>query len=71
MSFPVPLYWGDIMTVKELIEALKKQPKDAIVMYRHNKYGRIDIDKVEYAEEELLFGHKIKTVTLEGESKES
>lgn len=59
------------MTVKELIEKLKKQPDDAIVMYRHNKYGRIDVDVISYSEEELLFGRKIKTVTLEGESKES
>lgn len=59
------------MTVKELIEKLKKQPDDAIVMYRHNKYGRIDIDTISYSEEELLFGRKIKTITLEGESKEN
>ena len=59
------------MTVKELIEILKKQPKDAIVMYRHNKYGRIDIDTVDYSEEQLLFGCKIKTVTLEGKVKEN
>jgi len=59
------------MTVKELIENLKKQPSDAIVMYRHNKYGRIDIDTIHYSEEELLFGYKIKTVTFEGESKEN
>lgn len=59
------------MTVKELIEILKKHPNDAIVMYRHNKYGRIDIDKVSYSEEDLLFGHKIKTITLEGETKEN
>lgn len=59
------------MTVKELIEALKKQPSDAVVMYRHNKYGRIDIDKIIYTEDEMLFGYKIKTVTFEGESKEN
>lgn len=59
------------MTVKELIEVLKKQPKDATVMYRHNKYGRIDIDKITYSEEKLLFGQKIGTVTLEGETKEN
>ena len=59
------------MTVKELIELLKKQPKDAVVMYRHNKYGRIDIDKVDYSEEQLLFGKKIGTVTLEGKTKEN
>ena len=59
------------MTVKEFIEALKQQPKDAIVMYRHNQYGRIDIDMITYSEETLLFGHKIKMVTLEGEVKEN
>ena len=58
------------MTVKELIEQLKKQPGDAIVMYRHNVAGRIDIDTLVYSEENLLFGHKIKTITLEGKSKE-
>ena len=57
------------MTVKELMDLLKKQPNDAIVMYRHNKYGRIDIEEVNYTEEEMLFGHKIKTVTLEGTKK--
>ena len=57
------------MTVKELIDILKEKPNDAIVMYRHNKYGRIDIEDVSYSEEELLFGQKIKTVTLEGEKK--
>lgn len=59
------------MTVKELIDKLKKQPNDAIVMYRHNKYGRIDVDVISYSEEELLFGQKIKTITLEGETKEN
>lgn len=58
------------MTVKELISKLKKQPQDAIVMYRHNKYGRIDVNKITYTEEQLLFGIKIKAVTLEGETKE-
>jgi len=57
------------MTIKELITELKKLPKDSVVMYRHNKYGRIDINKIEYSEEQLLFGKKIKTVTLEGEAK--
>ena len=59
------------MTVKELIDELKRFPTDAVVMYRHNKYGRIDIDKVLFSEEEMLFGYKIKTVTLEGETKEN
>ena len=54
------------MTVKELISILKKQPDDAVVMYRHNEHGRINVDEVFYAEEKLLFGQKIKTVTLEG-----
>lgn len=58
------------MTVKELIEFLKKQPKDAIVMYKHNRYGRIDVKEIIYSEEKLLFGEKIKTVTLSGELKE-
>ena len=59
------------MTVKKLIEELKQYPDDAVVMYRHNKYGRIDIQAANYSEEEMLFGYKLKTVTLEGESKEN
>lgn len=58
------------MTVKELINILKQKPLDAIVMYRHNKYGRIDIDNIVYTEEQLLFGNKIKTITLEGKTEE-
>lgn len=60
-----------MMTVKELINELKKQPGDAIVAYRHNKYGRIDIDQIIYSEENLLFGEKIKMITLEGQAKEN
>ena len=59
------------MTVKELIDALKKEPADAIVTYRHNEYGRIDIDTIVHTEEELLFGRKIHMITLEGKSKEN
>ena len=59
------------MTVKELIEELKKLPADAYVMYRHNQHGRIDIDTIVHTEEELLFGRKIHTVTLEGKTKEN
>jgi len=59
------------MIVKELIEELKKLPADAYVMYRHNKYGRIDIDTIIHTEEELLFGRKIHTVTFEGKTKEN
>lgn len=58
------------MTVKELIDQLKELPKDTIVMYRHNKYGRIDIDTIVHTEEQLLFGHKIHSVTFEGKAKE-
>ena len=59
------------MTVKELIEELKKLPADAYVMYRHNQHGRIDINTIVQTEEELLFGRKIHTVTLEGKTKEN
>ena len=41
------------MTTKELIDVLSKFPEDSIVMYRHNKYGRIDINKVSIAINEL------------------
>lgn len=59
------------MTVEELIYKLMKLPQESIVMYRHNKYGRIDIDTVEF-EQELLAsgGGYIRTVTLSGKYKE-
>jgi len=55
------------MTVKDLIKKLKTLPDDAVVTYRHNKYGRIDVEDITYTEEELLFGKKMIFVTLEGE----
>lgn len=58
------------MTVKELKEILDKYPDDVIVMYQHNKYGRIDIDEVDYKEENLLTGGIIKTLTLEASFEE-
>ena len=54
------------MTVKELKEILEKYPEECVVMYRHNKYGRIDIDEIDYKEENLLSGAKIQTLVLEG-----
>jgi len=59
------------MTIKELKEILEVYPEDSIVMYRHNKFGRIDIDEIDYKEEELLSGEKIKTLTLEASFEES
>lgn len=59
------------MTVKELKEILDVYPEDSVVMYRHNKFGRIDIDEIDYKEEELLSGEKIKTLTLEASFEES
>ena len=64
------LYWSDIMTNKELKDILFKYPEDCIVMYRHNKFGRIDIDYVDFIEEELLSGEKIKTIVLEASFEE-
>ena len=58
------------MTVEELIVELNKLPKDSIVMYRHNKYGRIDIDKIDYQQELLYSGRYIKTATFEGTFRE-
>ena len=58
------------MTVEELIKKLMELPQEAIVMYRHNKYGRIDIDTVDSEEELLLSGGYIRTVTLSGKFKE-
>ena len=58
------------MTAEELIAKLSKLPKDSIVMYRHNKYGRIDIDKIDFQEEIMYSGKHICTVTLEGKYKE-
>ena len=46
-------------------------PEESIVMYRHNKFGRIDIDEIDYKEEELLSGEKVKTLTLEASFEES
>ena len=60
------LYWSDNMTVKELKEILEKYPEDCLVMYRHNLYGRIDIDEIDYKEETLLTGVKFKALVLEG-----
>jgi len=58
------------MTVKELKEILNKYSEDAVVMYRHNKYGRIDVDEIDYKEENLLSGETIKTFTLEASFEE-
>ena len=57
------------MNVGELVAILTQYPEDAIVMYRHNKYGRIDIDTVIYAEEEMN-DKVIHTLTLEGKAEE-
>ena len=70
MTLALLLFWSDIMTIKELKEIIEKYPEDSIVMYRHNKYGRIDVDEIDYKEEELLSGEKIKTFTLEGSFEE-
>lgn len=59
------------MTIKELKEILDMYPEESIVMYRHNKFGRIDIDEIDYKEEELLSGEKVKTLTLEASFEES
>ena len=59
------------MTIKELKEILEVYPEDSIVMYRHNKFGRIDIDEIDYKEEELISGEKVKTLTLEASFEES
>ena len=59
------------MTIKELKEILDVYPEEAIVMYRHNKFGRIDIDEIDYKEEHLLSGETVKTLTLEASFEES
>lgn len=58
-----------MMTIKELKEMLDKYPEDAIVMYRHNKYGRIDIDKIDYKEENTASKH-FKSLILEASFEE-
>lgn len=58
------------MTVDELIQKLINLPQDAIVTYRHNQYGRIDVDTVEFAQELLYSGGYIRTVTLSGKYEE-
>lgn len=58
------------MTVQELVDILAAMPSDADMLYLHNEYGRISIDKVEMKEETLLTGEKYNTVTLSGSFKE-
>ena len=58
------------MTVKELKEIIASCPDDAIVTYRHNQYGRIDVDYIDYKEEERLSGKKEWILTLEAEFEE-
>ena len=58
------------MTVDELIQKLINLPQDAIVTYRHNQYGRIDVDTVEFTQELLYSGGYIRTVTLSGKYEE-
>lgn len=58
------------MTVKELINKLSTLPQDSIVMYKHNRYGRIDVDTVDYQQELMYSGGYIRTVTLEGSAEE-
>lgn len=54
------------MTVGELKKILSDYPDSAIIMYRHNKSGRIDVNEAVYKEEKLLSGKMIKSLTLEG-----
>lgn len=58
------------MTIRELKEALQSLPEDSIVTYRHNKYGRIDIDAISFEEEKTLTGNTIKLITLEASFEE-
>ena len=58
------------MTNKELKDILFKYPEDCIVVYRHNKHGRIDIDFIDYTEETLVSGDKIHILTLEASFEE-
>lgn len=47
-----------------------KLPQESIVMYEHNKYGRVDIDTIDFNQELLLSGGYIRTVTLSGKYEE-
>lgn len=58
------------MTNKELQDILSKYPDECIVMYRHNKYGRIDIDCVDLTEEAMMSGNKKYLITLEANFEE-
>lgn len=58
------------MTNKELQDILSQYPDDYVVMYRHNKYGRINIDIINCTEEALLSGKIIKCLTLEGDTED-
>ena len=59
------------MKVEELIKKLEPAPKDADVLYMHNKHGRILIDTIEIKEEQTVAGAKFHTVTFSGSYKEN
>ena len=58
------------MIIKELKEILERYPDDALITYRHNEYGRMDVDEIDYREETLLSGKKVKLFTLEASFEE-
>lgn len=59
-----------MMTIKELKEILERYPDDALITYRHNEYGRMDVDEIDYKEEMLFSGKKIRLFTLEASFEE-
>ena len=58
------------MTNKELKELLFKYPDNCIIVYRHNKYSRIDVDFIDFSEETMTSGEKKHFLTLEGNFEE-
>ena len=58
------------MTVDDLVQKLINMPQDVIITYRHNQYGRIDVDTVEFEQELMYSGGYIRIVTLSGKAEE-
>lgn len=58
------------MTIKDLKEILDKYPEDTVLLYRHNQYGKVEIDEIDFSEEKLLSGEVLKTLTFEASFEE-
>lgn len=59
------------MTGKDLKDILDKYPEDTVILYRHNQYGRMEIDDANFTEEKLASEKKIYFLTLEATFEEN